>query len=193
MNTIDMILRELDERYIAQQIGIPHDEARLSYRLQRNTVSDFRDFERIIGDYYNHHFTACVAHGGQLSSSEAIGRAKEILEAEYKRHGGNVDNAYNDAHDGTEGGLRGILDLLADHLKAEAVERHVRQVFDRYVTPISWQEKVEIMRQFLARFGRDLSPHVRVDQPERYAQDWQELVRAYVEALRRASTVFRRL
>ena len=193
MNTIDRMLRELDERFVAQRIGIPHDEARLSYRLDRNTVIDYREFEWIIGDYYNHHFTACVSHGGRLTSTEATSRAKEILEAEYKRRGGNVNNAYNDAHDGTEGGLRGILDVLANHLKAEAVERHIRQVFDRYVTPISWEEKVEIMRQFLARFGRDLSPHVRVDQPERYAGDWQELVRAYVEALRRASTVFRRL
>ena len=193
MSAIDAILRELDERYIAGEIGIPHDEARLSYRLNRNTVADYREFERIIGEYYNHHFTACVTHGGRLTSTEAIGRAKEILVGEYRRRGGNVNNAYNDAHDGTEGGLRGILDMLADHLKAEAVERHMRQVFDRYVTPVSWEEKVEIMRQFLARVGPDLSPQVRVDQPERYAAEWQDLVRAYVEALRRASSVFRRI
>ena len=193
MSAIDAILRELDEQYIAGEIGIPHDEARLSYRLDRNTVADYREFERIIADYYNHHFTTCVSHGGRLTATEAAGRAKEILDAEYKRRGGNVNNAYNDAHDGTEGGLRGILDMLADHLKAEAVERHMRQVFDRYVTPVSWEEKVEIMRQFLARVGRDLSPQVRVDRPDQYAGDWQELVRAYVEALRRASSVFRRL
>jgi len=193
MSAIDGILRELDERHIAGEIGIPHDEARLSYRLDRNTVDDYREFERIIGEYYNYHFTACVSHGGRLASAEAAGRAKEILEAEYRRRGGNVNNAYNDAHDGTEGGLRGILDVLADHLKAEAVERHIRQVFDRYVTPVSWEEKVEIMRQFLARVGPDLSPEVSVDQPEKYAAEWQELVRAYVEALRRASSVFRRI
>jgi hypothetical protein len=193
MSSIDAIFKELDERYIAQQVGIPHDEARLSYVLSGNTVSDFREFEWVIGDYYNHHFTRCVSRGGRLTPSEATGRAKEVLEAEYRRGGGELTTAYNDAHDGTNGGLRAILDILADQLKAEAVERHIRQVFDLYVEPTSWEEKVEIIRQFFARRGQDLSSDVRVDQPERYARDWQELVRAYVDALRRTSSVLRRL
>lgn len=116
-----------------------------------------------------------------------------MLETEYRQKGGGLVTAYNDAHDGTDGGLRGILDVIADHLKTEAVERYIRQVFDRTVQPNSWEEKVEIMRQFLARCGQDLSASVRVDQPERYARDWQALVRAYVEALQRTSTVLRRL
>ena len=193
MNTIERILHELDERTIAQGVGIPHDEARLSYRLSRNTVSDFREFERTIADYYNHHFIRCVSHGGRLSASEAMGRAKEILEGEYRRQGGDLVTAYNDAHDGTHGGLRAILDLLANQLKTEAIERHIRGVFDRYVQPNSWEDKVELIRQFLARCGQDLSSSVRADQPERYARDYQELIRAYMDALQRTSKVLRRL
>lgn len=193
MSTIDTILQQLDERYIAQHIAIPHDEARLSYSLARNTVADFREFERIIGDYYNHHFTQCVTHGGRLSSSEAVGRAKEIVEADYRRRGGDVVSAYNDAHDGTNGGLRAVLDILANQLKIEAVERHIRQVFDRYVQPNSWEDKVEIMRQFLSRTAQHLSPSIRLDQPERYARDYQELINAYVDALKRTSAILRRL
>ena len=193
MNSIGRILAELDERYIAQRVGIPHDEARLSYVLSRNTVSDFREFERVIGSYYNHHFTSCISHGGRLSPSEAIGRGKEILEAEYRRRGGDLVSAYNDAHDGTNGGLRAILDLIASHLKAEAVERHIRQVFDGYVAPNSWEDKLEIIRQFISRCGQDLSSSIRADQPERYARDYQELIGAYVEALQSTSAVLRRL
>ena len=193
MSTIDRILQELDERYIAQQIAIPHDEARLGYSLARNTVADFREFERIIGDYYNHHFTQCVSRGGRLSAAEAVGRAKEIIEADYRRRGGDIVSAYNDAHDGTNGGLRAILDILANQLKTEAVERHIRQVFDRYVQPNSWEDKVEIIRQFLARTAQHLAPSIRVDQPERYARDYQELINAYVDALKRTSSILRRL
>ena len=193
METIDHILGELEEGYVAQQVGLPHDEARLSYTLARNTVSDFREYERVIGDYYRYHFSRCVSPGGQLSQTEAVGRAKEALEAVYRRQGGNLMVSYQDAHDGTNGGLRAILDLLADQLKEEAVERHFRQVFDRYVDPSSWEEKVAIVGQFLQRWATYLSPSVRVDQPERYAREWQELVQAYVDALRRTSTVLRRL
>ena len=74
-SSMGRILAELDERYIAREVGIPHDEARLGYVLSRNTVSDFREFERIIGDYYNHHFSRSISHGGRLSPTEAVGRA----------------------------------------------------------------------------------------------------------------------
>ena len=100
--------------------------------------------------------------------------------------------AYNDAHDGTNGGLRIVLDRIAEKLKAESVERYVRDAFDRYVDPSSWEQKVDIMRQFVARFGHMLSSSIRAHQPERYAQNYEELIRAYVESLRNTSSVFRR-
>ena len=62
--SIDSLLAELHERTIAQRIGIPHDEARMRYPLQSNIVGSFDEFSRIISDYYNKHFTACVSHGG---------------------------------------------------------------------------------------------------------------------------------
>ena len=106
MSSINNLLAELDERTIAQRIGIPHDEARMRYSLRSNTVGSFDEFNWIIADYYTKHFTACVSHGGNLSASEAASRAKELLEREYRRRGGDIVTAYNDAHDGTNGGLR---------------------------------------------------------------------------------------
>ena len=127
-----------------------------------------------------------------MSSTEAAGRAKEILEQEYRRQGGNIITAYNDAHDGTNGGLRLILDKIAEQLKTESVERYIRDVFDKYVDPTSWEQKVNVISQFIARYGRMLSSSIRSDQPERYAQNYEELIKAYVESLKRTSSVFRR-
>ena len=193
MPVINHVLQALDERTIAQQIGIPHDEARIRYPLHTNTAGSFDDFSEIIGRYYNHHFSTCVAGGGALSRAEAGGRAKEILEREYRRSGGDVVTAYNDAHDGTNGGLRAVLDKIAEGLKAESVERYIREVFDRFVAPNSWEQKVEIMRQFIGRYGHQFSSSINPNQPERYAQNYQELIREYVESLKRASSIFRRI
>ena len=149
MAAIDNLLAALDERNIARQIGLKHDEARMAYTLERNTAADFDEFTRIIADYYNHHFGSCMSSGGRLSSSQAASKAKDILEREYRRRNGDIVAAFNDAHDGTNGGLRVILDRLAESLKTEAVEAHVRDVFDRLVAPNSWEAKVEIIRQFI--------------------------------------------
>ena len=193
MANIGSLLNALDERTIAREVAIPHDEVRMRYSLRSNTVTDFNEFTDLIGDYYTYHFTRCLSGGGSLSKTEACGRAKEILESEYRRRGGGITTAFNDAHEGTNGGMRAILDLLAERLKAESVQRYVRDVFDRQVAPNSWEDKVEIIRQFIAQCGRQLSSSLRSDQPERYAHDFESLIRSYVQALQQTSSMFRRL
>jgi hypothetical protein len=193
MPSVQSLLAALDERTIAQLIGIPHDEARMRYSLRSNTVATFTDFSDRLGDYYNYHFTTCVSRGGTLSQTEAAGRAKQILEQEYRRLGGDLVTAYNDAHDGSNLGLRGVLDKIAESLKADSVERYTREVFDRHVAPNAWDDKVDILRQFIRHCGIHLGSSIRADQPERYAHDYQELIRSYVAALRRTSAIFRRL
>lgn len=192
--SINALLSALDERTIAKEISIPHDEARMNFPLKSNTVRDFDEFNNIIGDYYKYHYSTCVARGGSLSSLEARSGAKEILEREYRRrNNGNINSAYNDAHDGTNGGLRAILDVIADGLKAVSVERYIRDVFDRFVRPTEWDEKVNIIRQFIAHCGTHLSSSIKAGQPERYASDYEEVIRSYINALQQTSSIFRRL
>ena len=193
MTTIGSLLSALDERVMARQIAIPHDEARVQYSLHSNTVGSFHEFSDVISDYYSYHYTSCVSNGGQLSLSESAGRAKELLEQEYKKRQGDIVSAYNDAHDGTNGGMRVVLDTIAEGLKAESVERYIRDVFDRHVTPNSWEQKVSIIRQFIVQCGAHLSPSIKAHQPERYAQNYNDLIRSYVDGLQRTSSMFRRL
>jgi hypothetical protein len=192
MVSINSLLAALDERTIAQGVGLAHDQVRLQYPLRSNVVGDFDEYADVLGQYYNYHFTACVSNGGRLSASEARSRAKEAIEREYRRRGGDIVSAFNDAHDGTNGGLRTQLDALADALKAQSVERYTRDAFDRHVAPNRWEDKVEIIRQFIARFGALLGGAIDVARPERYAQNYEELIRAYVRALQQTSSMFRR-
>ena len=193
MAAIENLMKALDEREIAQQVGLKHDEVRMSYPLASNTVGDFDEFTDAIGSYYNHHFTKCISNGGAFSKSEASGRAKEVLEQEYRRRNGDIVAAFNDAHDGTNGGMRVILDTIAERIKAESVERYVRDAFDRHVAPNSWDDKVEIIRQFIEHCRPALGSSIDGNAPERYAQNFQELIRSYVQGLQRTSSVFRRL
>jgi len=193
MGSINALLDALDERTIASKIGIANDEARMQYRLRSNTVHDFAEFTRMIADYYNYHFVRCVAGGGSLSLTEAGGRAKDIVQRHYRRRGGDIVSAYNDAHDGTNGGMRAILDIIADTMKAESVELYIRDMFDRHVAPNSWDDKVDIIRQFIKHCGGQLSSSIRDSQPEAYASNYEDLIRSYLTALQQTSSIFRRL
>jgi hypothetical protein len=193
MATIHSMLSALNEREMARQVTMAHDEARMRYHLSSNTVRDFDQFSVIIADYYNHHYTSCISRGGRLSNADAYAEAKNSLEREHRKRGGDIVTVYNDAHDGTNGGLRVVLDTIADSLKLEAVERYTTAVFDRHVAPNSWEQKVEIIRQFIACCGPMLAGSIAHYQPERYARDYSDLIKSYVEGLRRTSSIFRRL
>lgn len=193
MATINSLLSALDERTMAQRVGIPHDEARMRYPIESNTIGTFERFSAVITDYCNYHYTGCISNGGQLSPDDAYARAKELLERDNRRRRGNIVSAFNDAHDGTNGGMRGILDTIADGLKAEALENYVTAVFDRHVAPNSWDQKVDMIRQFISWFGNILPSSIDASTPERYAQDYAGLIRAFVQGLQQTSAIFRRL
>lgn len=192
MPSIDSLMHALDEITIVRQVGSLHDDARREYVLRTNTVSDFNDFTDVIGDYLNYHYARCVSRNGQLSRADAQGMAKSLLENAYRRRRGNIVSAFNDAHQGTNGGLRVILDTLADALKAEAIERYIRGVFDQHVQPNSWDAKVEIIREFFHRYGRALSNAIDQSRPERYAANYEEIIRDYSNNLQQVASTLRR-
>jgi len=193
MANIDSLIHALDERTIAQRVGKSHDDARVRYRLESSTVGGWPEFESHIGDYLAYHYGQCVSVGGRLDPGDARSRAKELLEREYRRRRGDIVSAYTDAHEGTNGGLREVLDILAEGLKAEAVERYVRDLFDSHIPPHDFEAKVDYIRDLLSRLGPHLSTSVQLSRPERYASDYRAVIEAYVEGLRQSSSVFRRL
>jgi len=193
MPVIDQVLAELDERHIAQTIALPHDEARLAFRLSRNTVADFREFEVLIADYMIHHYAHCVTGGGRLSRIDALGKGKAALERENRRRHGDLLSSFSDANLGLNGGAMGVLNVLCEAIKSEAIEHHVRNVFDHFVAPNDFEAKVRLIEEFINHCGHYLSSSIDRTRPERYAHDYRTLVEAYVEGLRDTSAMFRRL
>ena len=192
MTKLEGLFRELDERQIAQEVGLRHDEARLRYRITRNTVRSFEEYEHILGDYYEYHYTACVTRGGSLQGADARSAAKQIVERQYQQHQGDIVSAVHDARDGTSGGLRYQLDIIAETLKAEAVERYVRDVFDRYINPSSREEKIEMISEFLRKFSITLPSCIDPGHPEDLAHKTQELIRAFIQSLQKMFHIIRR-
>jgi hypothetical protein len=193
MPDIESLMLELHEVTLAKKEGSKHDKIRMEYRGQKEPPENFEEFSWLIGDYYNYHYTSCNSLDGSLPAHEAIGRAKEILTQEYRRHGGDIGSAYQDAHDGTNGGVRFILDTLADRLKAESIERYIRDAFDSNVAPNSWEQKVEIIKQFIQRNKDVLDPEIHLKTPESYAHEYEQLIRSFVNGLQSTSSMFRRL
>ena len=191
--SITAVINDLSEQAIALHAGNVHDAARAGYPLRSNRVTDDREFARGVGDYYNYHIAACLTGGSRMSPMEAEGRAKEILAAEGRRHGRTVLNYYHDALSGTNGGLRMVLDVIADHLKAESVEHYIRVTLDRHIAPSDPAAKEELLRQIAARYGAHIGSAFDASRPEFYASSYEQIVRQLTEAFRDTRRMFERI
>jgi hypothetical protein len=193
MVSYDSLARALNEHEIANRVAIPHDEVRARYALSKNTVATFGEFTEVITSYYIYHYTTCVAPGAHLNRTDAASEAKSLLESQLRRGEGDINTYFVRARDGLDGGMRVVVDALAEGLKGRAVTNYVRHVFDQHVSPESFKDKVELIRQFIRSCGSQLASSIRADEIERYAHDWQALVNEYSHSLQRTSAMFRRL
>ena len=190
MSVLDRIMNELDELYIVEHVTRKHDEARMQYHLSSLTVSNDHEFHRVIGDYYNYHFSKCISSGGKLSNKDAADEAKNIVFGAYQRRQKDKLEAYSDGKRGTNGGMRAILDIIMEFLKEKSINIHVKDVIDRYIQPSSFEEQKSIVKELLSRTG-ELPSHIDKSQPEKYARDYEQLIRLLMEIIKNLSSKLR--
>ena len=193
MALIDQLFAALDERLIAREVTGPHDNFRAAFAVPDDVAATFEAYSDFIGDYYNLHYSACVAHGGHLSRDAANQSARDVVEREYRRRGGDIVTAFSDARDNLNNGIRMHLDLICDALKSQATHYYVKHVFDTLVKPNDWDTQVELIRQFIDACGSHLAVTIDRQHPERYARNYEDLVNAYVMSLRDVSARMRGL
>ena len=188
---MESLLAAISEVAIAKEVGIYNDTIRVGYPFYPNKIESFEEFTDAISNYCSYHYSQCCQRGEPTSLTGVSTLAIRIVEQEYRSCGGDIFTAYKDVRDGTSGGLMVILDRIAERLKGEAIERYIEDVFERYMSPVSWEAKVEIIRQFIARHDQDLPSSILNDRPEKYADNYHELIREYVVSLKKRSPIFR--
>jgi hypothetical protein len=195
MNVAQELVAAVGEQNIARQVLRPFDDAVMQYRPPGpSNVTTFEEYEDHIGAFYNYLFSRCIAHGGTLPPDVASVRAKEIIEQESRRHGGDIVSAFNDARDGTNNNsILAQRGMIAENLKREAASNFVRAVFDHFVKPCSYQDKVQVISAVMAVYGPFLGDDIDTQDPGRYAHDYQRIVHSLAEALQRTGSVLRRL
>lgn len=159
---VNRILRLLDQTRINRDVLMAHDEARERFRLPSMRARDAREFKWIVTTYYQHH----VRHTGQGSASEedAFGEVKRMLDGIFNedpyQEGYNV--ALRMGVDGARGGLRDVLNQIADALKRRAMQKYMDHVFYDHINPLSKADNLELSRAFFREFG-DLLRRYGVD------------------------------
>ncbi len=182
MQRIDNVLGAINDVVVAEKIDKAHQRARQIFDDRRTVIRDYREFEDVTSRFVIHQSREAVG-GGTLSRSEAIGQASHILNQ--SRRYGSVNNAYQAAVSGRNGGLPGVLDEMASVFTDISSRNYIRAAIDQYVSPVSWEDRKAIVREIFSRYRHILPADLQNADPDQFANNYSALIEGLADAGRR--------
>jgi hypothetical protein len=179
----DTVTAQISELALAHKFGVPIDSARASFVLASSTVQSYNEFIQIVESFFVHlqgYLSADVPAVGNLQY--VSGKAMALLNRTFRDHGG-PKGAFARARDGTDGGIRSVLDAMTEHYRKQLQIEEVNVVLEKALADMDWPDRVSFTRGAMKRLGPFLSAEIRNQPPERFARDAEEIARAYVRSI----------
>jgi len=191
-NIFDKVTAQINELAIVRNFGTVIDSARASFILDSVTVDSYEDFLETITSFYIH--LRCYENSKPIESIDQQryrNEAIELLENTFHNSGG-MEAALQRTRDGTEGGMRKILDEMTDFYKLEQQQKHITAVLRQSIDSLCWNERVEFMRCAMDRLNNFMPEELRKEPPERFARDYEAIAKAYVKSMDKFNQLIRR-
>jgi len=155
---LNTLLVELDPRTLARKVGIPVDSARASFVLDSCVVSTGEEFLETITSFYLHllRWTRQVVEPADPHSGAV--EAVKLLEKAFSRKGGGKA-AQAEALDGSQGGMRFVLDALADQYKADEERDYTNCILKETLDSLDYERRLALMAEVI----EFLRPHLPDD------------------------------
>lgn len=186
------ILEQLSPEFIESRVTRPYDDARARYATDRIIVASNQEFLGAVTAFYTHISRHALTMPGPVDKNSLGAEALDALKRTFRGKNG-YNEALAEARAGQRGGLRYIMDAITEQLKQEAREKHVLKTFKENIDPLDFAAKTRIITALLQRAGHDLPEQITCQPPERYAQDYEEIVQAFVQAKSSFESLLRRL
>ncbi len=150
---VEKILDLIGQDYINKTVLMPHDVARETFQVPRLVVTAHDEFKFIVTNYVQHHKNSVGE--GQPSFAAAFGEAKNILDRAFQedQFQEGYPRALQVAFDGTEGGMRRVINEIADALRRRAMQEYIDHVFHHHVNVLSKADNELLSEAFFQRFG----------------------------------------
>jgi len=184
------ILSEIDADALTILFGIPIDSARATYIMDSVIARSPEEFNRTVASFYTHLLRHTRKVSGPINSKAAGAEALSLIERAFSIKGG-FRAALAEAKHATNGGLRLVLDLMAEQFKQEEQEKHINSVLKSALDPLDWDGKVALMREVLKCLEPSLPQEIRSQPTERFAGHYEVIVNAYVQSINQLKTLFR--
>jgi len=179
----DAVTAEISELALANKLGVPIDSARASFVLASSTVQSYDEFIEIVEAFFMHMQGYLSGDVPAVPNLQHIsGKAMALLTGTFRDHGG-PRGAFARARDGTEGGIRSVLDAMTEQYKKQLQIEEVNVVLEKALADMDWPDRVSFTRGAMKRLGPFLSAEMRNEPPERFAKDAGEIAKTYIRSI----------
>jgi hypothetical protein len=176
------VLDMLEPEHIADVLGNKNEMARNSFELHSNTVDDYPEFYATLIAYYRHHFAHTVSADVEYPEDMAASEVQNILQQSYQDYGG-YEGAYYNARTGKAGGMTGILNAISRAMRERQEHDYTEHVLRTEIDPMNFDEHVELMKNYLDRFGGSLPPSVRTRSAYDLARNYDTILRGHARVM----------
>jgi hypothetical protein len=167
---------------LTRGIGEPIDRALAGFTLPYVTCQRHEDFIETVQSFYRQVIRHTAFGSAPLDSEHLSAEAFDLLERAFRDQDG-ARGAQAEARHGTRGGLRFVLERMADQLKQERTRAHVNRVLREAVDILDPDARIGFMRALMTRLRPHLPADVRDQPPEYFAGDYETLTQAYMRAI----------
>jgi hypothetical protein len=187
---LEAIHSEIGADNLSSLISSKIDTARSKYLMNSVVVGSYEDFNEIITSFYLH----LLRHSRMVAEPvdmEWVGaEAFALLEKAFARKGGS-QAALAESRHAVNGGIRYVLDVIADQFKREECEKYIGYVLKQALDPQDRPSKVKLIETLMERLKPHLPPEITAQPAEQFANHVEQIVRAYAQSMDELTSVFR--
>ena len=126
--SLSKLLKDMSDEAVAEAVGIRHDAARESFRIQtvidQASIQTLEDLKQLAIDFYQNQYRRAIVQDPEapdLPEQIAWGAAKELLERKYA---GGLPGALRAARLGVDDGIRGLVEHIYTYIKDEHIKAY---------------------------------------------------------------------
>ena len=150
---LDRLLESIDPSRTYDKVAADVDKAFNSFSLSRTTITDWDEYENCLTAFHRHIEKEVLKYGtGVLVNKEYDwGQCSRILEKEFGPNG--FKNAFEMVITGKDGGLYGILKLIAENMIENYAQNEISGRIANFLEELTSDEKFATIDEYLSKYG----------------------------------------
>jgi len=183
----DNIVSLISEQALAQKFRAI-DSARACFILESLRIKSYEELINILQAYYIHLQRYVGSSPEVPDMGEARSETIKLLGRTFYNKGGDKA-AFVQARDGTQGGIRSILDMLTEQYKADKQDAYINRVYKDAIADMDWEKRIKCIQAIMKKIGPSLPEELKNQPPERFARN-DETIGTIIETYVRCSDKF---